>query len=142
MKEIVVERLLPAPPEAVFAAWTDPADLGRWLVPGEMTRASVELDFRVGGRFRVAMHGEEQDYVQHGEYLEIDPPKRLVFTWVSEWMPEGEQHTRVSVSFEPVGADLTRLRLVHDQLPEGDGYEGHRGGWTSIVDKLAARLKR
>jgi predicted dithiol-disulfide oxidoreductase (DUF899 family) len=59
---------------------------------------------------------------------------------VSEWVPEDERVTRVSIDFEPAGAGHTRLRLVHDRLPDTDTYEGHSRGWESIVDKLAAHL--
>lgn len=137
---IVVERLLPAPPEDVFAAWSDPESLSTWLCPGDMERATVEVDFRVGGAFRVVMHGAERDYAQHGEYLEIDAPKRLVFTWVSDWVAPEEARTVVTVSLEPADRDRTRLLLVHEELPDTGTYDGHAQGWTSIVDKLAARL--
>lgn len=137
---IVQERVIAAPPERVFAAWSDAERMGRWMCPGEIERASVELDFRVGGRFRISMFGEEQTYVQHGEYLEIEAPHRIVFTWHSEWMPEGERDTRVSVTLAAESPDATRLRLVHDELPRSDSYEGHRGGWSSIVEKLANTL--
>jgi uncharacterized protein YndB with AHSA1/START domain len=139
---IVQERLLPAPPDVVFAAWSDPDSLAVWMCPGEMRGATVEVDFRVGGRFRIAMHGAEQEFVQHGEYLEISPGKRLAFTWVSEWVDEPERHTRVSVSFEPGGEGETLLRLVHEELPVTETYDGHREGWASILEKLADHLAR
>lgn len=87
---IVQDRLLPASPEKVFEAWSDPEGLAAWMCPApDMRRASVEIDFRVGGRFQILMHGTDQDYLQRGEYLEIEPPKRLVMTWISEWQPKG-----------------------------------------------------
>lgn len=137
---IVIERDLSAPPAEVFAAWGDPESLRLWMIPADLNGATVEADFRVGGSFRIVMHGDERDYVQHGEYLEIDAPKRIVMTWVSEWMPPGEQHTRLSVTFERAADGGTHLRLVHDELPATESYEGHRNGWSSIVERLAARL--
>ena len=109
------------------------------MCPGEMSGASVEVDFRVGGQFRIVMHGE-QDFEQTGQYLEIEPNKRLVFSWISHWMPPEEAHTRVSVTLEPEGDGDTRLTLVHDQLPETGSYDGHRDGWSTILDKLETRL--
>ena len=142
-KPIVVERTLEAAPEEVFACWSDPESLGAWMCPGPGMTADAEVDFRVGSGYRIVMHGDESDYVQRGEYLEIDPPKRLVMTWISEWVPEGERHTRVSVTLEPEdGGRKTRLRLVHDELPDTDTYDGHVGGWTSIVEKLAGHVTR
>jgi uncharacterized protein YndB with AHSA1/START domain len=140
MKEIVQERVLAAAPEIVFAAWRDPTSLAVWMCPdAAMSHASVEVDFRVGGRFRIVMHGT-RDYEHSGEYLEIEPARRLVFTWVSHFMPAAEQRTRVRVTFEPVGTDRTHLRLVHTELPDTDSYDGHRAGWATILAKLDAHL--
>jgi uncharacterized protein YndB with AHSA1/START domain len=63
-----------------------------------------------------------------------------VFTWVSEWLPAAEAATRVSVTIVPVGADRSRLTLVHDELPGNETYRGHVEGWAAIVTKLAAYL--
>ena len=138
---IVQERVLPAPPEEVFAAWHDPESLRRWMCPGDdMTAADVEVDFRIGGRYRIVMHGD-RDYAQHGEYLVIDPPRRLVFTWISEWMPEAEQRTRVELTLEATADGHTRLRLVHDELPPTNAYDGHVAGWGTILRKLDETLR-
>lgn len=137
---IIQEREIKASAEAIFAAFHEPEQMAHWLVPDEMTRATVAVDFRVGGRFSVVMHGDGRDFGQVGEYLVIDPPKRLVFTWVSDFVPEGEAHTRVSVTLEPLEAKRTRLVLIHDQLPDSDTYDGHDAGWSSILDKLETAL--
>jgi len=139
---IVHERILPAPPEVVFRAWSEPASLRAWMLPAPgMRSADVDLDFRVGGAFRIVMHGEENDYAHHGEYLEIDPPKRLVMTWVSEWIAEASARTLVTVSLEPAAAGRTRLLLVHEELPDDGSYDGHEGGWAEILRKLAEQLE-
>jgi len=87
------------------------------------------------------MHGAEQDYAQEGEYLEIEAPKRLVFTWVSHFMPEAQQRTRVTLDLHEAGRGKTRLVLTHDLLPEGDAYDGHDGGWSEILRRLAEHLE-
>lgn len=139
---IVIERELSAPPEDVYAAFGDAESLSVWMCPSDVTHSPAEVDFRVGGIFRIRMQGAEQVFSHRGEYLELDPPKRLVFTWVSEWMPEDEQATRVSIELEPRGEDRTFIRLVHDELPAGDGYDGHTEGWRSILEKLDHELAR
>lgn len=137
---LVLERILPAPPDVVFEHWSDPKSLAEWMKPGpEMRPAVVEVDFRVGGRFRIAMQGEAE-YVVHGEYLDIEPDKRIVFVWNSEWMPEGEQRTLVSVSLEAQGEEETRLLLVHEELPDGNAYDGHEAGWSRILACLGDEL--
>lgn len=137
---IVIERLLPASPDAVFSAFGDPESLAVWMCPGDVSHARAEVDFRVGGRFLIDMRGAEQPYPHSGEYLELEPPTRLVFTWISEWMPADKRRTRVSVVLEPRGDDATWIRLVHDALPDDETYAGHREGWASILEKLARCL--
>jgi uncharacterized protein YndB with AHSA1/START domain len=138
---IVQERVISAPAEAVFEAWSDPSSMSEWMCPGpDMSHATVEVDFRVGGRFRIVMHGE-RDYIHSGEYLAIEPPRRIVFTWLSEWLPADEAATKVSVSIESVAPDRSRIVLVHDELPDTDTYDGHVDGWATILDKLAVKLE-
>ena len=136
---IVQERFLAAAPSVVFKAWSDPASLAVWMRPMDNKGARVNLDFRVGGKYTLVMEGDEQDYEHSGEYLEIEPDRRIVLTWVSHFFPEGEQETRVTVTLEPDG-EGTRLKLVHDQLPNTGSYDNHRNGWVSILDKLEAAL--
>ena len=137
-KSFTVERVIAAEPERVFAAWSDPESLAHWMCPGEMNGATAEVDFRVGGHYRLVMHGE-QDYVHTGRYLEIEPSKKIVFEWNSEWIPPEESRTLVSVRFEASGGG-TRVILDHEQLPDTDTYDGHEQGWVSILEKLAARV--
>ena len=139
---IVVERVLSARPEAIYAAWGDAASLRAWMAPSPMRGATVEVDFRVGGSFRIVMHGAEWDRAHHGEYLELDPPKRIVMTWISDWAPAGEQRTLVRIDLEPVGRNRTRLVLTHSDLPAGTTYDGHPQGWAVRLELLDALLAK
>ncbi|MEM7410857.1 MAG: SRPBCC domain-containing protein [Myxococcota bacterium] len=137
---IRIERVLSASPKRVFDAFADAKSLSVWMCPSdEISHATVEVDFRVGGRFRIAMHGGERDYVQHGEYLAIEPGRRIELRWVSEWMPPEHAVTRLVVSFEAVDGG-TRLSLEHRDLPDGDAYQGHREGWQRILAALSQHL--
>jgi uncharacterized protein YndB with AHSA1/START domain len=79
--ELTLRRVLPFPPATVFAAWIDPDRLARWMSPfGE---AQADVDARVGGRFWIVMLGPDRTIEHTGEYREVDPPRRLVFTWRS-----------------------------------------------------------
>lgn len=129
-----VERVLPAPPKAVFDAWTSPELVATWLSP--TGKAEVEADVRVGGRFRITMLGDGMRIDHHGEYLTVDPPRRLVFTWNSPYT--GRTPSIVTVDLEPAGA-RTRLVLTHEQLPPKH-RDAHGNGWGSILANLTVVL--
>ncbi len=82
---LVVRRQMAVPRERVFEAWLDSESLAHWMRPGNLTHATVTLDPRVGGGFRIVMEGQPDGCVEHhGEYLAIEPPSLLSFTWISE----------------------------------------------------------
>jgi uncharacterized protein YndB with AHSA1/START domain len=131
---IEVRRHLPASPAAVFRAWTDPERMTRWLSP--VGHAEATVDLRVGGTFIVVMVGEDRRIEHRGEYLEVDPPRRLAFTWQSEHTGPGR--TVVTVTFAPSG-DGTDLTLVHEGL-SAEAAASHRGGWAAMTKRLAGVL--
>jgi uncharacterized protein YndB with AHSA1/START domain len=131
---LVVERLVPASVEDVFAAWTTPERMAEWLSP--VGHAEAEADLRVGGTFRVVMADERSRIEHSGEYLELHPPSRLVFTWVSQYT--GPEPSVVTVELHP-HEEGTRLVLTHDRLP-AEVLESHRGGWAAMLDRLAEIL--
>lgn len=133
---IVITRRFGFPIERVFDAWLDPAKAGKFLFAtptGKMER--VEIDARVGGTFTIVRRdGEDVEHV--GTYLEIDRPRRLVFTF---GVPKySKQVTRVRIDLKPLptGCELT---LTHEGvLPEW--LDSTREGWGKICDGLAAFL--
>jgi uncharacterized protein YndB with AHSA1/START domain len=137
---LVVRRWLPVPRERVFAAWLDPASLAEWMRPGDTIRATVAVDPRVGGEFRIVMSHDHGDHEHRGEYLAIDPPSLLSFTWISS--ATDDRRTVVTVEFHEHDGG-TELILTHRRLPDAR-IEAHRMGWTDIVRKLdeALRLPR
>jgi len=136
-REVVrLTKLLPASPEQVFDAWTDPDSLAKWFLPGPVKIGPVELDLRVGGRYRIVIVGETEHELW-GEYLEIERPKRLVFTWYSANTGGGE--TLVTIEFEARG-ERTELTLTHEQLPNRQAAAQHESGWTNILDALGNHL--
>lgn len=132
-----LSRLLPALPEEVFAAWTDPESLRQWMCPGTTTVAAVEVEVRVGGRFCIVMRDEKGDLTHAGEYREIRPPQRLVFTWRSN--ATRNEETLVTVELYPRG-DETELVLTHERLPDEPAVVKHTQGWRGIMEKLAMYL--
>jgi uncharacterized protein YndB with AHSA1/START domain len=80
---VEIHRRLPAPIGEVFRWWTEPDLLCEWMTP--IGNVEADIDLRVGGALRIVMKGDGRVIEHTGEYLEIDPPRRLVFTWVSPY---------------------------------------------------------
>lgn len=136
---VVVERILPAPPAEVFAAWLDRDTLREFIGPGDASTAEVEIDPRVGGHFRIIMRRDDSAVEHIGEYRTIEPPHRLVFTWQSP--NTQDRPTLVTIECTP-HEDGTRFVLIHEQLPSDEAVERHKQGWTIRVEKLAAVVRR
>jgi uncharacterized protein YndB with AHSA1/START domain len=138
---LVIRRVMPATREEVFAAWTDPERIRDWMCPGEIVSAEAELDLRVGGAYRIVMKGQSREYeVEHtGEYQVVDPPSKLVFTWISK----GTEYRPTLVTVELLDrGDQCELILTHERLPTADAMKRHRGGWTQIAARLAEYLQK
>ena len=131
---LTLRRRLAAPPAAVYAAWTDPQKLARWFGPARIVSAEATLDVRVGGRFHVVLYEDNGDRHQvGGVYKEIEPERKLVFSWA--WSATPERESQVTVTLKPDG-DGTVLILTHEQLADEATRERHTGGWTGSLDKL------
>ena len=135
---VEVRRVIRAPRERVFQAWTTPEDVKRWSSPGPVEVVSSEIDLRVGGRYTLNMIAPDGGHHDaYGEYRVIDPPRRIVYTW--SWVQEAEvRDTIVTVEFNDLGANGTEVVLRHEGLATAKQRESHGAGWTSILDKLAA----
>jgi uncharacterized protein YndB with AHSA1/START domain len=129
-----VRRVLRTSREDVFDMWTCAENLRLWMRPPRASGATAESDPRVGGRYRIVMHGD-RDYDHHGEYLVVDRPSKLSFTWISE----GSHHQTsvVTVELFDRGRGETDLILTHERLPPEE-VARHTEGWTEILGELAA----
>jgi uncharacterized protein YndB with AHSA1/START domain len=125
------EIRIDAPPEAVFGYFTDPMKMVRWM-GNEAT-----LDPRPGGICRVNMIREIGEAAAIGEFVEVVPYSRVVFTWGWEQGLFGvpPASTRVEVSLVPDGSG-TLVRLVHSELPE-EAVEAHEAGWSHYLKRLS-----
>ena len=127
---VVHERALPAPPEAVYEMFVEADQLVRWI------GLSAELEAEPGGRFRFEVAPGQ--YCE-GRYVELDPPRRIVFTWGWEepamGVPPGSSVVEVDLTAIDGG---TRLRLTHSRLPGDDARLLHDDGWTAFLARLEA----
>ena len=132
-----IKRLIKAPRDRVYAAWTDPAQLKQWFGPESVQTRELIADARVGGKFRWDLtNAEGEEMTCRGEYLELQPGKKIVFTWQWDDDEVWENHTSV-VTVELDDCDGgTELRLTHEQLPNEESRDGHTGGWNSALDKF------
>ena len=136
MTSVTLVRQIRARPSIVYEAFTRPEHIMQWWGPDAGPVLIAETDVRVGGRYRVRfrmLDGSEHESI--GEYLEVVPDQRLVFTW--RWIGPGERdyESRVIVDLRPV-ADGTELTFTHAMLPDEVTAASHREGWTGAVDKL------
>ncbi len=132
-----ITRVIKAPRDRVYAAWTDPAQLKEWFGPENVQTRSLVAEARVGGRFRWELtNSEGEEMTVHGEYRELQPGRKIVFTWKWEDDEDWEERNSV-VTVELSDCDGgTEVRLVHEQLPSEESRDGHSRGWNSALDKL------
>ncbi len=133
-----IVRILPAPPEEVFEAWTDPVAVGVWMCPETITKTEAQLDVRVGGQYTIAMYGTGREIVHTGEYVEVAPPRRLTFTWVSS--ETEDRPTLVTVELRPHGSEETELTLTHEKLPHEAAVASHTRGWKACLTEFSEYL--
>ncbi len=126
--DVIVERLVSASPEDVFAMLSEPERLRRWQA------LSATVDFRVGGDYSYTV---TPGNIAEGTFVEIEPGRRLVYTWgwSGQDLPAAGAST-ITVELEPQDGQ-TRVRLTHSGLP-GDQQGGHAEGWEHYTDRLVA----
>jgi uncharacterized protein YndB with AHSA1/START domain len=138
-RSLRITRTFQAPAEAVFDAWTSEEVLRRWFHAQhdwETTEAAVEL--RVGGALRVVMRDphKDEEYGGGGRYVEVDPPRRLAFTWMWDHNP-----TRTLIELDLEEDDgVTTVHFTHSDLWDEDAVRDHEGGWQRCFDNLERAL--
>jgi uncharacterized protein YndB with AHSA1/START domain len=135
-----IDRVFDAPRELVWRLWRDPEHMIRWHGPEGYALLECEIDFRVGGKWRRCMsNGPGHQHWIHGEYLEIDEPGRLSFTYIND--ADGFE-TVVTMDFLEVGGG--RTRMVFEQTPflNREERDGHGWGWNSGFNCFADYLAR
>ena len=128
---VIVKRVIKADTNLVFEAFTKPEIMSKWFYGMENGTSEVSNTLEVGGEFRINMRSPDgKEYMHTGEYREIQPNERLVFTWNSDHAED----TVVTVSFRAI-PDGTEVTIEHEFL-EVSERENHRRGWTLCLTNL------
>jgi uncharacterized protein YndB with AHSA1/START domain len=137
-----LEKVFQARGERVFAACVDGETLAKWWGPAGFTCPTLTLDLRQGGGYRITMQPPDREaFHLRGEFREIDPPRRLTYTFEWEEADPDDQKTTVTLSFLGQGEET---KLVLDQGPfKTEARRAlHEGGWTDSLAKLEETLSR
>ena len=147
-RELVIERIIDAPREKVFKAWTDPEMMKQWFAPKPYTTPRVENDVRAGGSSLVVMRSPEgQEIPCPGVYLEVVPNQRIVATdaFTKAWEPSEKPFMTVVLTFDDLGGGKTKYKAVCKHWTDADreAHEqmGFHQGWATCAEQLAALVE-
>lgn len=131
-----MERVLPAPPAVIFAAFSDANELVKWWGPEGFTIPSLKFQARLGESYRIEMQPSEGDpFYLIGEFREVEPPARLAYTFVWEDPDADDIETLVALSFRDLGGS-TEVAFTQGPFKTEARRALHRDGWTDSFDKL------
>ena len=136
---LTLTRRFSAAPEKVYAAWADPQKLVQWFGPGSVEEGSVkaDIDLRVGGRYRISFRANGGYNEVGGVYREVEPNRKLVFSWA--WHSTPERESLVTISIKPEGGG-SLLVFNHAQFADEKARDNHQRGWTELLGKLESYL--
>jgi len=147
--ELSITRIIDAPAEKLFRAWTEPELMKEWFTPRPWTTPIIETDPRTGGTNYIVMRGPEgQEFPSRGVYLEVVPNEKIVFTdaFTSAWQPSEKAFMVGIVTFEDLGGGKTRYtaRARHWTADDLKTHQdmGFEAGWNAATDQLEALVKK
>ncbi len=147
--QVKITKMLEAPIEKVWDAWTNPESIKEWLSPEGMTNPQVSNDFVVGGKYRIVMEGHDMPDAKHngimavgGEYVEIEKPHKLILTWLWEGAPAETHTTKITVLLKSLDERQTEIALIHSGFADDAMRHEHDMGWNSTFRKLDLFLTR
>lgn len=136
-----VQRVMPAPPDVVFDQWLDPESLADWMCPRPVRCVAITIEPHVGGKVSFDVDDSGTSVLITGQFLAIDRPRALRFTWSNSDWADPTAVSVVNVAFEPVGDEETLMSIKHSLLPPEE-FESFHSGWTLTFEQLAAVLER
>jgi uncharacterized protein YndB with AHSA1/START domain len=147
-RDLMLTRLIDAPPEKLYRAWTEPALITLWFAPLPYTTVRAETDVRPGGASLIVMRSPDGNEIPcPGVYLEVVPNRRLVATdaYTSAWHPSAKPFMTMILTFEKEGDKTRYTALVrHWTKEDRDAHEkmGFHQGWGQCTDQLAELAAR
>jgi uncharacterized protein YndB with AHSA1/START domain len=148
-RELMITRVINAPREKLYRAWTTPDLMKQWFAPKPFTTPVVEIDVRVGGSSLVVMRGPDGiEFPNRGVYLEVVPNEKLVFTdaYTKAWEPSEKPFMTGILTFEDIGGGKTRYtaRVRHWTVADREAHEkmGFYPGWNLCTDQLEALVSK
>ncbi|MEY4561620.1 MAG: hypothetical protein RLZZ618_897 [Pseudomonadota bacterium] len=145
-RELVITRLIDAPRERVYQAWSDASLLKQWFAPRPYTTPVAELDLRAGGASLIVMRDPQgNDMPMPGIFLEVIPNERLVFTdaYTAGWVPSAKPFMTCIVTFDDEGGKTRyTARVRHWTQEDCDQHVkmGFNEGWGICIDQLAEAI--
>jgi uncharacterized protein YndB with AHSA1/START domain len=134
-----VQRVMPATPEVVFDQWLDPESLAEWMCPRPTRVVDLSVEPRIGGTVRFDIDELGARFLITGQFLTLDRPRSLRFTWSHSNWPDPTVVSVVAVAFEPIGDDQTLMTIEHSLLPPSE-FDDFQDGWVGVCDQLAVFL--
>jgi uncharacterized protein YndB with AHSA1/START domain len=147
-RDLILKRVIDAPPHDVFRAWTDPALLKQWFAPAPWSTPTVETDVRVGGSSLIVMRGPDgTEFPNRGVYLEVVNDKSLVFTdaYTRAWEPSERPFMTVILTFDNDAGRTAYTALVRSwSIADRETHEkmGFHQGWPICTEQLTALVER
>jgi uncharacterized protein YndB with AHSA1/START domain len=143
-RDLILTRIIDAPREKVFRAWTESSLLKQWFAPAPFTTPTVETDVRPGGTSLIVMKGPDgEEFPSRGVYLEVVKNERLVFTdaFSKAWDPSDKPFMTVALTFGDLGGKTQyTARVRHWSVADRETHEnmGFHQGWPMCTEQLAA----
>jgi uncharacterized protein YndB with AHSA1/START domain len=142
---LILKRMLKAPPELAFKAWTSPEHIQQWMRPDPgMIVPLASMDLRVGGKFRIQMKKPDGEFFTAvGEFREVKAPERLVYTW--DWEKDGSgtefgetegKASLIKIEFIKRGEE-TEFVMTHNRFARVESRDGHAEGWSRALESFA-----
>lgn len=136
---IQIKCIITAGAEKAFHLWTNPEQIKRWWILDGYSTDVVEMDVRVGEKYRIGMKPADGEiFYVSGNFIEVIPSKKLIYTWTSEEVADLIKDTLLTVEFQERG-DQTEITLTHEFL-RPELQDGYRKGWSSVLQKLKSLM--